>query len=75
MSRECVSRMCVMNRSRDWESRNGVTKRKKFGGVGNGDPKGSNYLIKNMYEINIDSVDNVGPSWLGPFLKRSIPYL
>ena len=46
---------------------------KKFGGICNWDPKGSNKLMKKLYEINIYSVENKGPSWLGPSFKPSIP--
>ena len=67
----------VANGSREWESRNGVANMsreiKKIGGVCKKDPKGSNYLIKKLCTKEICSVDNIGPGWLGPFFKRSVP--
>ena len=61
----------VANVGREWESRNGVENR-KIGGVCNWDPKGSNYLIiKCVRKIN--SVENIGPGWLGPCFNGSIP--
>ena len=50
----------------------GGRKNKKFGGVCNGYPKGSNKLIKNNVQ-KICSVENISPGWLGPFFNHSMP--
>ena len=61
----------VANVGRKCESQMWGCKNKKIGGVCNWDPKGSNYLIiKCVRKIN--SVENIGPGWLGPFFKCSV---
>ena len=75
MSREGGSRnggreMGVAKGSRKSESRMWVAKIKNRG-VCKWDPKGSNYLIKNVRKIC--SGGNIGPGRLGPFFNRSVP--
>ena len=76
-----VAKRGSRNVGHEWESRNvgretwvanGSRENKKIRGVCNGDPEGSNELIKILYERNIYIVENIGPSWLGP--SSSVAY-